>query len=191
MKHIRIATVLALTLLSACGGSGGLEVNQTTVYYDVRGNTEEELALQLNEKGTPWNDGQSYASTTAWNVTWDYEPDCIPWRCTAASFKVTVDISMRLPHWVHKDDVSSDLFLKWNTFSEKLLEHENGHRDRAIAGGAELLLAGQTLPSRSSREDLEKEVDETALQKMTELNAGQDEYDRVTVHGTSQGAVFP
>ncbi len=191
MQFSSAAIVAVFMLLYGCGGPGGLEVNQSVGYYDIRGVTEEELAVQLKQKGTRWNDGQSYASTTAWNVSWDFEPDCAPWRCTVGSFRVTVSITTRLPRWVPEGDAPADLRLKWRDFTEKLLEHENGHRDRAIAGAADLLTAVQSLPSQSSREDLEREVNAITAQKMARMNAGQDEYDRTTAHGTSQGAVFP
>lgn len=191
MNIIRSAVIAALMLLCGCGGRSGLEVNQGTVYYDIQGATEGELALQLNEKGSPWSDGQSYASTTVWNITWDFDPECAPWRCRAGSFRVTVDVTTRLPRWKHADDVPAEPAGKWNTFMQKLIEHENGHRDRAIAAGAELLAAGRSMPGASGAEELEKQVNAVMRRKMIELDAGQDEYDRITKHGVAQGAVFP
>lgn len=192
MKFFKTGLFLFAVIFAGCGNESGIRINQKLEYYKITGNSENELANQLNEHGFAWDDGNTYASTTAASISTHFEPFCPnPWRCIVGSFQVTVDITIALPEWQHGEDAPPELVEKWNRFMENLVLHENGHRDRAVTAATELLTAVQNLPAASSRSALEANVKALKHERLLRLAQDEADYDRDTVHGTSQGALFP
>ncbi len=192
MRLFKAGLLIIAAVTAGCGGESGIRVNQTFEYYTISGNSELELAEQVNEKGFIWDDGNVYASATAVRLGADLEPRCsTPWRWVVGSVKVTLDIVTILPAWQAGRDSSQELRDRWDSFIERLVYHETGHRDRAVATASELLAAAQALSAASSRAALEKNLEALKRELTAHLATEEFEYDRATMHGYTQGAVFP
>ena len=201
MKAIVVGTALSMIMaVTACGAETGqatagtpdsVIVGQKYEYYDVYGNTADQIRNQMNANGTRWDDGQTYDSVTSWNLKWTYDYSCSNHSCRAGSFKTMVDITFRFPKWIQSSDTSPDLAQQWNTYMKNLVVHENGHRDMAVEAAHQLSRDALNLPPAASPEDLDREIQQMTATEMAKLNADEKEYDVTTVHGTTQGAVFP
>ena len=166
-------------------------VTEKYVYYEIRGNSEKELRGQMCRSGCTFNDGEKYDSVTSWRWKMDYEYDRAPQACTADSFKVVLEISYRYPKWVHTDGASQPLVNKWDGYMKNLITHENGHRDLAVEAAAELSHTVAALSPAASCAELDRELRALGRERMKKLNADEKSYDETTVHGKTQGAVFP
>lgn len=166
-------------------------VTEKYEYYEITGKGEKELQCQMKQKGCEWNDGHRYASVTTWNWRCDYGYERAPQSCTADSFRTTVEIIYRYPQWVRPNDAPRKLVDKWEDYLKHLIEHEQGHRDMAVAAAAELSRTVSELPPASSCAELDREVQSLRRERMEKLNTAQRAYDAATVHGSTQGAVFP
>jgi predicted secreted Zn-dependent protease len=166
-------------------------VTEKYEYYEIKGNTEKELRGQMCRNGCTVNDGKRYDSVTSWRWKLNYGYDRTPQACTAESFNVALVIIYRYPKWVQSDGAPQPLVDKWDGFMKNLVTHEIGHRDLAVEAAAELSRVLAALPPAHSCADLDREVQALGRERMEKLNADQKSYDETTVHGKSQGAVFP
>jgi predicted secreted Zn-dependent protease len=166
-------------------------VTEKYEYYEIRGNSEKELRDQMCRNGYTRNDGEKYDSVTSWRWKLDYGYDCAPRACTADSFKVALEITYRYPKWVNSDGAPQPLVNKWDDYIKHLITHENGHRDKAVEAIAELSRAVAALPPAESCAEFDREVRALSHERMEKLNVDQKSYDETTVHGKTQGAVFP
>jgi predicted secreted Zn-dependent protease len=166
-------------------------VKEEYEFYEITGNSEKDLLCQITEKGCTWKDGRKYTSVTSWNITWNYGYTRASQGCRADSFIATVEISFRYPKWARADDAPQPLVGSWETYLEKLIIHENGHRDIAVKAAAGLTRAVAELPAAPSCADVDRELQALCRERITELNMAEMEYDEATNHGTMQGAIFP
>lgn len=166
-------------------------VKETYEYYEIRGNSEDQLRSEMCRNGCKWKDGKIYDSVTDWHVKWDYDYDSAPRTCSADSFTVSVDITFRYPKWARTDDVPGPLAAKWDNYMKSLVEHETGHRDMAVKAAAELSRAVAGLPPAPTCAELDRAVRSLCHERLKKLNADAKEYDETTRHGSVQGAVFP
>jgi len=160
-------------------------------YYEIRGNDEKELRRQMGQNGTKWNDGETYDSATRWDINWDYGYDSAPQGCKVDSFRTILKITFRYPKWLRTDNAPQPLADKWDDYMKKLVMHENGHRDMALEAAEKISRAVAELPAARSCTDLDREVRALGLEIAAKLNRDEKEYDTITKHGTTQGAVFP
>ncbi len=166
-------------------------VKEEFEYYDIRGDSEQELRSQMCRNGCRWRDGKIYDSVTNWHVTWDYDYDRTPGRCAAASFRTSVDITYRLPRWVRTGGAPRQLVNKWNRYLDRLMLHEKGHRDLAVRAAVELSGAVAALPPAPDCSEIDHEIRDLSRERLRKLKTESDAYDTTTLHGVTQGAVFP
>lgn len=168
-----------------------LSVIEKYAYYEIRGNDEKELRRQMGQNGTRWNDGKTYDALTSWTWDWDYGYERTAQGCSVDSFKTTVNVTFRYPKWARTDEAPQTLTQKWDGYMKNLIVHESGHSDMAVKAAEEFSRTVAEMPPAASCGELDRKVKELSSELMAKLNANSREYDDVTVHGTTQGAVFP
>jgi len=166
-------------------------VNETYKYYEVGGCCEKDLLCDLKEKCIRIDDRKKADSITNWKMKWNYGHHHSVETCTTDSFTVTVDVVFSLPKWVPNGQAPAELVKKWNNYMEKLLLHERGHRDRAVEAAKKLTQAVSELSPADTCTALDHEIETLIQAHKDKLLKEQEEYDQITRHGATQGAVFP
>jgi predicted secreted Zn-dependent protease len=190
-------------LLAACGGGGvqqasaapadgtGVSVTEQYEYYTIAGNTAMDLRSQMTANGIKWDDGKTYDALTTWNIKWDYGYNCGTLGCTAANFNATVAITFRYPSWKPTETAPATLVERWDAYMRNLIVHETGHRDMAVERTRDLASEIAQMPPAPSRRELDRQIEQLASVRMAKMNGDQRIYDADTIHGSTQGAVFP
>jgi predicted secreted Zn-dependent protease len=166
-------------------------VSEKIEYYEIRGNSEDQLRSEMCRCGCRWKDGKTYDSETSWHVKWDYDYDRGPQACSVNSFRATVDISSRYPKWVRIGDVPQPLEAKWDNYIKSLVAHENGHRDMVVKAATEISRAVSEMPPSPTCAELDRLVQSYCHERLNILDAESKVYDETTSHGILQGAFFP
>ncbi len=166
-------------------------ITEKDEYYDIKGDSENDLQAQMKQKGISWGDGKKYGSITSWHVKWDYAYDRAPQTCAPESFRITAEIVIRYPHWLQNDDAPHPLVAKWESYMKNLIVHEEGHRDLVVDAAKELSLAVAALPPTPTCADLDRKIRSLCRTRMSRLNDEERKYDVTTEHGRTQGAIFP
>ncbi len=159
--------------------------------YEVSGSCEHDLENDLAKKAGHWTDGNKYDSVTRWWIRWDYGYDRSGGVCSAEGFKFTVDVVVTIPAWLHRDAASPQLIEKWDTYIEKLREHENEHLEKVVQAVDELTRAVEEMPAAASCADLDRQISLLSRNRLKHLEQEQNIYDAETAHGWTQGALFP
>jgi predicted secreted Zn-dependent protease len=132
-----------------------------------------------------------FTGQTDWHIEWRACFEQRAGRCAISGVQSTVHVTYTLPRWADRDSAPAHLRDRWDRYILSLSAHEKGHGAIAleVARLIEAALVGQSSEESCDRlnADAVKIVDEV----MHRGEAMQREYDRVTRHGSSQGAQFP
>lgn len=164
-----------------------------TVFYTVEGSTPQEIRDSIN-KFRPQNKGYSnknYDAYTKWLVKWNYLYQTQNNRCSIQTVQVNTDIITTLPKWKVNSKASKQVKNQWERYIIALTKHEEGHQKHGINASKEVLQTIKKLPDYSSCTQLGTAVNAASDRIIKKYNQKDLEYDRVTRHGTTQGATFP
>lgn len=137
-------------------------------WYDIEGDTEAELRTQLDAKGPEGHDAY-----TTWHVTTD------------------VHINVTLPRWRGPVDENDALLRRWRRYLDALKEHESGHRETGFRAATDITQTLPTLPPLPTCEGADEAANGAARAARERYRPLDTDYDGLTRHGATQGAVFP
>jgi predicted secreted Zn-dependent protease len=137
----------------------------------------------------PEEDGRRFHGHTAWNINWRYTSQ--PWgnACGATRVEVTAVIVITLPRWDPPPQAPDELRHRWDVYLTALREHEEGHRDLAVAAARRVhsrLSGFRTGDCRT----FSREANAEGRYILDRLRADNRRYDEETGHGRTQGAVW-
>jgi predicted secreted Zn-dependent protease len=171
--------------------SSAPRVRETYDTYNVHGTSIPELRAGLSRNGVRMNNGDIYDALTSWDVKWEYDYDRSHGGCSVDDFRAVVDVTIRYPRWVSNDDAPAPLTDAWDAYLRGLIQHEQAHRDIAVAAADGLIRAATALPPAAACADLDRAVEALGRSFMKQLTLAQQAYDAETSHGALQGAVLP
>lgn len=166
-----------------------LNVREAYRFYEISGNSLDQLREQINLKGTKWNDGKTYSALTNWDIHYKYRVTRNNGRYSVRSADTSVDISYYLPK-LNVDSCTPDLAQRWKDYLAHLQRHEYGHKDLAVQTASQVNEMFATLPTFATEEELAAEITKRTEEKFRQLKEIQIDYDRDTRHGETQGAVL-
>lgn len=161
-------------------------------YYSILGGSAEELRQQMLQRG-PQDavTGARFDGYTRWNLNWNFETQPLGGQCQVEGISVDAKAIVTMPQWNIPADVPSALAKKWKDYTEALREHELGHVDHARQAKQEILRSFGLLPPAPSCSQAQLIADSLGGQIIQKYAQKDAEYDRITGHGVTQGAVFP
>ena len=166
-------------------------VRMHTSYYYFDGPSATVLAAQIDQSGPPGADGKRYAGKTKWDVQWKFRHEQHGVTCMMKEVAVAVGIAQTLPKWRGEPNGAAALKTRWQQFDDALKRHEDGHKVHGLAAGREIEAALLAAKPASNCEDLAVAANfaaEAIVKKHQKLD---EDYDRHTDHGRSQGASLP
>jgi predicted secreted Zn-dependent protease len=173
----------------------GASVQNLVSYYDVTGRTSDEVLASLLRDSPRINEVPVFA-LTEWEVSWQLRHTKRVGKCRLEQPQIQLTIRTTLPRFKTAGDAPAELQSLWRSFVVALVAlgiHEAGHKNLgllAVAAVADTLRALQHNRDYSC-DSLVTGADQAAhsrLQQFYEMNA---EYDATTMHGGTQGAVWP
>ncbi len=159
-------------------------------YYTVTGSTATAILRSIRANGPKNASGRRVMGYTAWNVKWRYGKRSNHGLCRLANFRASADVTIWLPRWQPGHDAPEVLVHQWRQFISALEQHENQHRDNAIAAAHELVRELYGMSSFSC--DALDRLAELKAEKILDRHQDWDrEYDDETGHGLTEGARWP
>ena len=185
-------------MLSACatqapivpsGPPGPISQHDREEFYDLRGATADDLHAQIRRWGAANGDLDMAALTRAeFKSNLKYRQEA-PGNCPMNEARIDVEIVTSLPRWHPPAEASDDLRRRWQDFDRAIRLHEHGHHEFAEQEAKELSAALQALKVERC-EDMNaaaQKANDRIAKKYQDLN---DDYDKKTGHGKTQGAVL-
>jgi len=178
---------VVMLLVAGAGVGAAVDVEETLEHYDIAGSKAGQLKRAMKRLG-PREGGRRYVAYTEWILTWTYTFDERETECRFDSFDVRAAITTILPRWDPGDDASVELLERWERFVEALERHESGHARIGVEAAASIDAAVSALGPRATCDELEREADVTARDKVDRYRRRERRYDEETNHGRAQGA---
>ena len=167
-----------------------LEISEKYLYYDIDGQSSQELYHSMKTNGTKWNDGKVYAALTTWDIDYNYKIEKIDGRYFIKSASTDVAIIYRFPRWVPSTPPQQQMTEAWAAYMDNLKVHEFGHKDLAVKAASEINGRLASLGGFGSKSELDREAEKVVKGKLKEMKVAQVDYDSETHHGETQGAML-
>lgn len=151
------------------------------IYYDIYGQSADDLRGQMNALGPP-DGGRRWDAYTAWYIRWNW-PGYGTRDCDLGRATTSLEITVTLPRWANPKGADSALITKWNKYYETLSRHEQGHVDIVTKSYPKVLQAIQNATCQTA--------EQAALQAIEPIHEADQDYDTRTRHGATEGATFP
>ena len=161
-----------------------------TSYYYVDGPSATLLAAQIDQNGPPGADGKRHAGKTKWDVQWKFKHEQHGATCSMKEVAVAIGVAQTLPKWRNEAKGAVALKIRWQQFVDGLKRHEDGHKNHGLAAGKEIEAALLGAKPASNCEDLAAAANSAAEAIVTKYQKLDQDYDRKTGHGRSQGATL-
>lgn len=165
-------------------------VQWVTNYYSVTGATLSEIRQSMRQS-RPWKDRKDLDGFTEWNVAWTFSTTATATGCRCSTFATQTRVVITLPKWVKPADASPETADSWKQYADALALHETGHGRHAILASTQLQRGMQSIGERPTCEALKQAINELGDRTITEFRRKDEDYDRETRHGATQGARFP
>ena len=189
MRKMMFAWTVPMSLLVAPVAGEPLARVHTSYYY-IDGPSATVLAAQLDQNGPVDSNGKRYSGRTRWDIQWKLRPEQQGTRCSMKDAAVAVGIAQTLPKWRGENQGAAGLKARWSKFIEALQRHEQGHKEHGLKAAREIEAAVLAVKPASNCEDLEAAANTAAQAIVAKFQALDQEYDRKTDHGRSQGATL-
>jgi predicted secreted Zn-dependent protease len=162
----------------------------TTNFYQITGATLPELRQSIRQT-RPWKDRNHFDGWTEWKIEWRFNIVQAEggWRCN--SFTTTTTLKTTLPQWRPPSDASPTVKHLWLRYITALGQHEAGHAQLALAAAAEQHRRVKEIGIEPDAATLKKKINDLARSIVDDCQRKNEEYDRRTQHGVSQGAFLP
>jgi predicted secreted Zn-dependent protease len=191
MRLSFFALVVGVLLGLPCCACAEPEVHVDQEYYEILGDTAEQLRQAMNAQGMVWKNGKTYDAFTSWNVSWSFDRRTGRNGCYLDSVRTVVKVNHRFPRWKDRLFAPLDLQEKWNGYMKALKEHENGHKDIAFGAAREIESSLINLDPSPNCEEIRVRANALAREILRKYQEQEAEYDATTRFGETQGAVFP
>ena len=166
-----------------------LETSLDVVTYAVQGRTAGEVLTSMRA-GAPSADGVTYFGMTASEIDVRFRTIQVAGGCRLDGVEVDLDVTMTLPDWDPDGPTDYAVRRDWARFASALRRHEDGHRDRAVAG-AEAVADALADVVRPTCPEVDAEGRRLAREAQARTAAEQERYDDQTDHGRTEGAMWP
>ena len=154
-------------------------------YYPVRGASVAEIRRDLLRNGPKDRTGKPRAARTDWSLAWRYAVRPEPDACVVTQVEASVAITTTLPDL--STPVPQPVRSQWTALASQLAEHEDGHRQIALACRDELWRRLAAVRPASDCAELHRTLDLTGRAAVAECRARDDGFDRETNHGVESG----
>lgn len=188
MKKAELSSfvVLAFFFLALPAACAEPEISVKTEYYQVEGNTVEELSDAM-KRNAPARMGEHFGSTK-WNVIWNYKSLSEEAGCSVTGSNVKLETVFYLPEWKGASGGDRKTRKKWDKFMKKLQSHEDGHQKIGLEAARKIEKTFNRAGTFQNCRELGRVLNQAAQTIMTEKRAEEVRYDLRTRHGLRQGA---
>lgn len=185
-----IKTLLAIQLIFT-SFSALAETIETIEYkhYLISPRSPYEIKRELI-RNTPIHDhGSSFNGHTDWYVDWNYRSTSTPSGCQLSNVQTKVHVVHILPALTENvtDKQTIEVF---NKFNAALTQHEKNHGNHGILAAREIDQSYAQIPPQQNCRYLSRYIDEMGHSIVQKYIRMDDDYDRTTNNGATEGATI-
>ena len=169
--------------------SSAVHITADETLYNITGNTPEAL-LTAMQRGGPHIGDTPFFGRTSWYVQWQLHYQPINEGCVMQQVDVWLNIETILPKWTPPSDAPQTLKHDWQTFYDRLENHEKAHFKNGVEAAEHIIAALRSMKAGSCS-NLEATANKQAREIMNHYLEQERLYDEHTRHGATEGVVWP
>lgn len=190
MRVLGAGTWIAAFAMASLSAFGEPVTRLHTNYYYIDGSSATLLAGQIEQKGPPGADGKRNPALTKWNIQWKFRHVQEGVSCSMKEAAVLVGVAQTMPRWRGEAQSGAALKARWQKFIDAVKRHEDVHKDNGIKAGTEIEVVLLSVKPHSNCEDLARTANAAAEEIVRKYQKLDEEYDRKTRYGRTQGATL-
>lgn len=164
-------------------------VQQKVQYYLIRPDTVESIKVELKNKSPIQRNSQVFHGRTTWQVIPMFKWKSFAGKCGIVGLHVELQTEYLMP--ALNDTVSNpEVKRVFDVYYAGLLKHEQGHHALGLAAAEAIERFLKTYRPVESCHQLETDVTREIQSLIQHFEMKNDEYDKQTGYGRSQGAVI-
>jgi predicted secreted Zn-dependent protease len=187
MRFGFLVLLLALGCFGAAKAGAQDSLQLQTNYYTVTGATLPEIRRSIDQ-ARPQSGAGPHDGLTAWHITWHTAIRQRGGVSRLSAFTTRTTIHITLPRWQSPTNAAPEVVKAWQDYLATLQKHEQGHVQLARATVTELHLRVKAVPPGGDGEVLRQQIEELARGIVATGTERHENYDRLTQHGSTQGA---
>lgn len=157
--------------------------------YTISPRSPYEIKTELMRNTPIRSRGGSFNGHTDWYINWSYQSTSSPYGCQLSDIKTSVHVVHILP--VLSDHVSDQQTIEvFNKFRAALTQHEGNHGNHGLSAARDIDAAISTITTAQNCRYISRLVDDLGQQIVQKYIQQDDEYDRATNSGETEGAVI-
>lgn len=168
----------------------GADVKVSFTFYDATPTSRQTLLPTLLQASTITSNGRKFIGYTDWWLDWRYTTREQNGACGVEAVKTQVRITYTMPRLTRSPVIPRDVHETFNAFYARLLAHEEGHADHGIFAAREIESTLLQLPWQTRCAALQPMTQQAADSIIDKYKQKDKDYDRMTGHGKTQGAVL-
>lgn len=180
----RLVRAAALAPFIACGiwqaAHAEVLAQKSISYFDIRGNTADDLDAALNARG-PTAMGASSRHPGATRIKFGGQATYVEsdGRCHIGGMKVTVDTEIILPRWKDRRGAKPPLPAVWDRLSADIRRHEEHHAEIASMHAHQMEKAILALRPERTCDELQDKVSAESARAIELHDTDQEQFDRI------------
>ncbi len=186
MIAVALLPLLVLGHRSALGES--LErcpIRPTITWYDVSGDSPEEIRTSLTEEGPKDEAGKRRFAYAEWSIHWNWKVDASK-NIDLSTVTIACSGSLTLPRYQPGPVASPELRAEWERYFERLMQHEEQHLSHPEENAFLILKKLKAAKAQDGELSLRRaqKIVQGVIYQIREMDRA---YDRETNHGKSEG----
>jgi predicted secreted Zn-dependent protease len=157
-------------------------------YYTATAQPGQPIKQSLNQASPNRTDGRIFHAYTRWNVSWHFWTKTqMNGMCRINRVQVTLDSTINLPSLVN---ATPDQDAQFGKYFKALNSHEQGHVDIGRQAALAINDAIMALPDTNGCSALNDAANDTGHKVLNDFKQREIQYDVLTQHGRTQGAIL-
>ncbi len=156
-------------------------------YYTIYPQTPYDILRELDWRSPVREKGLTFHGNTDWSISWRFKTQKIAGSCKLFDIHTLIDIKYTLPV-LDKHIQNKNTIKRFTVFSNALVRHEHNHGLNGKKAAREIDDALRALRPEINCTQLEQAANNLGRSIVQKYTAIDNEYDRVTQNGRTEGA---
>jgi len=188
MHYLKLFSGLMLLLTSLVTIAETIESTEYK-YYVISPRSPYEIKPELARQSPIREAGGTFNGHTDWYIEWKFQATPVPDGCELNDIRTTVHVVHTLPALSEQvtDKQTIEVF---NKFVTALTQHEKNHGNNGLSAAREMDKLFSEIPQQTDCRQLSRMVNDIGNSTVQKYIHADNEYDRTTHNGVTEGAVI-
>jgi predicted secreted Zn-dependent protease len=178
--------VAAASFIIASSISAQPVIQTDFLFYDIYPDSKDDIWPEMHDKTLVENSRRT--GHTHWHVRWTYKWKKKDNDCEIKQVNTFLTVTYTLPRIPDDHVVHADVRDSFDRYYEALFKHEEEHKNSGLYAALEIEDAIINLGSFRKCRDLDAAAEKTGNSIIKKFNKRDEDYDRETDHGRTEGA---